>query len=287
MTHTARTSILSATAILLALTGCEGEPPKVPENPSPGAEASPAVPATAVSAPPESAAPAPSGAPPMPCAGMGMGSHPATEASATPGAAPAAPAPTPGAAPAVAPAGAAAAPAPAPVTQFTITGTVTTAPAHSGGTSVVYLENGPIAPGKGMSVGVDNRQMNFIPFVQVVTVGGRVLFSNGDPFPHNIFSPDDGRFDLGLVPPHGAAAHTFKTAGVYTLLCNLHPNMIGYVVVSPSTFFAKANAKGEFSLKDVPAGSYKITAWAPRQKPVTQDIVVKDADITTNFELHR
>jgi hypothetical protein len=85
----------------------------------------------------------------------------------------------------------------------------------------------------------------------------------------------------------GSTAHTFKTAGVYSLLCNLHPNMLGYVLVSPSSYFAKANSKGQFTIKDVPPGSYKITAWAPRLPPITQPITVKDVDVTVDFALHR
>jgi plastocyanin len=177
--------------------------------------------------------------------------------------------------------------APAPTPHANIVGTVTTTPARAARSAVVYLEDAPVLPGPTMSASIDNRQMNFIPFVQVVAVGGRVAFTNSDPFPHNVFSPDNGRFDMGMVAPHGTGVHTFKTAGAYTLLCNLHPNMVGYVVVSPSSYFAKANAKGEFTIKDVPSGTYKITAWAPRLKPMTEAVTVKDGDVTATFALQR
>ena len=81
--------------------------------------------------------------------------------------------------------------------------------------------------------------------------------------------------------------HTFKKAGEYTLLCNLHPNMVGYVVVSPSSYFAKTNKEGGFTIKDVPNGTYKITAWAPRLQAITQSVVVKDSDAALDFVLHR
>jgi len=151
----------------------------------------------------------------------------------------------------------------------------------------VYLEDAGIVPKRGSIAGIDNHGMSFNPYVTVVTTGGRVVFSNSDPFPHNVFSPDNERFNLGTVQMKGSTAHTFKTAGVYSLLCNLHPNMLGYVVVSPSSYFAKANAKGQFIIKDVPPGTYKITAWAPRLATLTQSIAVKDADVTADFALHR
>jgi len=172
-------------------------------------------------------------------------------------------------------------------TRGQISGDITTTPAYLKGVSVVWLEDAPKEPGKGMTGHMDNRQMNFNPFVQVVTAGGSVSFLNSDPFPHNVFSGDHERFDLGLVQPGHSITHKFDNAGAYTLLCNLHPNMIGYVVVSPSSYFAKTDQKGHYSIKDVPLGTYKITAWAPRLATVTESVTLKGADATMNFELHR
>jgi plastocyanin len=217
-----------------------------------------------------------------------MMSTPAASATAPPPSASAAPAPT---APAAGAAGAvdsapAASPQPA-AAHANITGVVTTTPAKSAGLAVVYLENAPVVAGRGALAGVDNRQMSFQPFVSVIAVGGKVAFSNSDPFPHNVFSPDHERFDVGSVAAHATGAHVFKTPGTYSLLCNLHPNMLGYVLVSPSSYFAKANAKGEFTIKDVPPGTYQATAWAPRLTSVTQTVVVATGDAQLAFTLHR
>ena len=40
-------------------------------------------------------------------------------------------------------------------------------------------------------------------------------------------------------------------------------------------------------MKHVPSGTYKVTAWAPRQAPITQSVTVADGDVTINFDLHR
>ncbi|HSQ67363.1 MAG TPA: carboxypeptidase regulatory-like domain-containing protein [Polyangiaceae bacterium] len=180
-----------------------------------------------------------------------------------------------------------AAPPPAAATQGDIVGDIVTTPAYLKGASVVYLEDAPKEPNRGMTAHIENRQMAFAPLVQVVTAGGSVSFVNSDPFPHNVFSGDHERFDLGLVQPGHSITHKFNNAGVYTLLCNLHPNMLGYIVVSPSSYFAKTDARGHFRLKDVPLGTYKITAWAPRLTPVTESVTLKGAEATMSFELHR
>ena len=82
---------------------------------------------------------------------------------------------------------------PPAVTRGNIVGSLTTKPPGLVGQAVVYLEDGPVedAPPHLQTVTIDNRQMNFVPFVSAVAVGGKVVFANLDPFPHNVFSPDN------------------------------------------------------------------------------------------------
>jgi plastocyanin len=284
MTRYSTLASLAASLVALSHIACEGEPPKFPDTlppPSP-AEATPAPEPSNAPATPVAAA-VPSSSPGAPCAPCNcMGEHGATGSvgSATPPTAAAG-----GEAVAAAPVPAAAAPPSAVVGS--IVGHVATAPTNAAAHAVVYLEDAAIVPGPTLAAHVDNRQMAFLPYVAVVAAGGRVVFSNGDPFPHNVFSTGKDRFDLGLVQPKSSTAHVFKTAGVYPLLCNLHPNMLGFVIVSPSSYFARANAKGEFEIKGVPAGTYKITAWAPRQQPATQSVTVPAGSAMVTFDLHR
>ncbi len=153
----------------------------------------------------------------------------------------------------------------------------------------MYLEDGPLEdqPAHLQTVTITNRQMNFIPYVAIAAVGAKVVFANEDPFPHNVFSPDNEKFNMGNIPQNGAHVRVFKNPGAYSLLCNLHPGMLGYVVVTPSAWSTRADGKGHFSMKHVPNGTYRATAWAPRQAPVTQAVVVADGDVTVSFDLHR
>ncbi len=134
---------------------------------------------------------------------------------------------------------------------------------------------------------IDNRQMMFLPFVAVAAAGARVAFHNSDPFPHNVFSPDNEKFNLGNLPQSGTRTRVFEHPGAYTLLCNLHPGMIGYLLVTPTTHFARVDAKGTYQLKDVPVGTYRVTAWAPRMTAATQSVTVTQGSVTANFEIHR
>jgi plastocyanin len=270
-------SALVAVGPVASLAGCEGEPPVMaPENP-PGtapvvASVTPAS-SEAETAPP----PAVTACPPPPCAPV------AASAVASAAAPPASAAPAESS-------GAAALPVPpTSIPRGNIVGTVTTKPAAMQSSVVVYLEDGPTEdqPSHLQTVTVSNRQMNFIPFVSVVGAGGKVVFANEDPFPHNVFSPDNEKFNMGNIPQNGAHYRIFKTPGSYSLLCNLHPGMLGYLLVTPSSWYARTDAKGSFVMKHVPTGTYKATAWAPRQAPVTQSVTVTEGDVTIHFDLHR
>ncbi len=169
-----------------------------------------------------------------------------------------------------------------------IVGSVATTPWHaikSG--AVVYLDDAPKRPGVGMAAAVDNHDMAFVPSITVLTAGGTVTFGNTDPLVHNVFSPDGEKWDLGSLQQNSTITKTFDKPGAYTLLCNLHQNMLGYVVVSPSSYFAKTTPDGKFAIVGVPPGTYKVTAWAPRLASSTESVTVGESGyVVANFQLH-
>jgi plastocyanin len=277
--HVLALGALAALGPLASLTACEGEPPiNAPENPSGAQGVLSAAPAASEAETAQAAdTAAATGCPPPPCT---QPAAPVASGSAAPA--------TSGAAPAEG--SAAGLPVPPPsIPRGNIVGNVTTKPAAAMSQAVIYLEDGPKEdqPAHLQTVTIANRQMNFIPYVAVAAVGAKVVFTNEDPFPHNVFSPDGEKFNMGNIPQNGAHVRVFKAPGAYSLLCNLHPGMLGYLLVTPSAWFARADAKGHFTMKHVPNGTYHVTAWAPRQAPVTQNVTVADADVTVNFDLHR
>lgn len=169
-----------------------------------------------------------------------------------------------------------------------IVGTIATNPwrAMKGG-GVVYLEDGPQDTGVPLSATLDNHDMAFVPSIAVVAAGGSVIFTNTDPVTHNVFSPDGEKWDLGQIPQRGSVVKRFERPGVYSVLCNMHPGMLAYLVVSPSSHFARAAEDGSFVIKDVPPGTYHVTAWVPRLKPVTQAVTLGGAETDVRFALER
>jgi plastocyanin len=137
-------------------------------------------------------------------------------------------------------------------------------------------------------VSIDQRKMTFIPHIVVILKGTTVDFSNSDQVSHNVYWPSVGgkkslAHNLTIISPNQKKSFRFDDLGAAQLLCNLHPEMVGYVVVVPTPYFAVTGKDGSFELKDVPPGTYTLTTWSEEGKPTTQTVTV--GSDTTNVEL--
>jgi plastocyanin len=135
---------------------------------------------------------------------------------------------------------------------------------------------------------VDQRKMAFIPHVVAVQQGTTVEFLNSDPVGHNVYWPSISgnkklSHNLGTWPKGEKKPFQFNDLGVASLLCNVHPEMSGYVVVVPTPYFAVTDKDGNFEIKNIPAGKYTLKTWSEDGKPTTQAVDVSAA--TTNVEL--
>jgi hypothetical protein len=70
------------------------------------------------------------------------------------------------------------------------------------------------------------------------------------------------RFQLPLYRGKPYPPVTFDQPGVVTLGCNIHDNMLAYIVVTAAPFFGRTGADGGFRA-DVPAGRYRVLVWHP------------------------
>jgi len=63
-----------------------------------------------------------------------------------------------------------------------------------------------------------------------VQVGGKVIWLNQDSAPHTA-TAEDGSFDTGTLEEGKLKSETFKQAGTYAYICEIHPDMHGTVEV--------------------------------------------------------
>ena len=139
---------------------------------------------------------------------------------------------------------------------------------------------------------VDQRKMSFMPHVVAVQQGTSVDFLNSDPVGHNVYWPSISgnkklAHNLGTWPKGEKKPFQFNDLGVASLLCNVHPEMSGYVVVVPTPYFAVTDKDGNFEIKNVPAGKYTLKTWSEDGKPTTQAVDVSAATTTVDLNVKK
>ena len=80
--------------------------------------------------------------------------------------------------------------------------------------------------------------------------------------------------NLGTWPKGDKRSFKFDQLGVVPLLCNVHPEMSGYVVVSPTPYFAQTDASGNFKIENVPDGKYNLVARHEGMKQQSKSVDV-------------
>lgn len=149
------------------------------------------------------------------------------------------------------------------------------------GISVVYVEAaaGKTYPVPAKPLAMDQKSLQFQPHILVAPVGATVEFLNSDNVAHNIFWPAISNnkklgHNLGTWPQGEKRAFKFEAPGIVPLLCNVHPEMSGYVIVTPTPYYAETDASGNFKISDVPDGNYTLTAWHEGYKTQSKPIAV-------------
>ena len=139
---------------------------------------------------------------------------------------------------------------------------------------------------------IDQRKMSFQPHVVAVQQGTTVDFLNSDPVGHNVYWPSvNGNkklaHNLGTWPKGEKKPFQFNDVGTVSLLCNVHPEMSGYVVVTPTPYYAVTDKDGNFLIKDIPAGKYTLKTWSEDGKPSTQAVDVSAATATVELTVKK
>lgn len=161
------------------------------------------------------------------------------------------------------------------------------------GESVVYVDTiaGKTFPAPAEHPVVDQKGLLFQPHILAVLAGTTVEFLNSDKVAHNVFWPSlmqgakklPGK-NLGTWPQGEKRPFKFDTPGVAALLCNVHPEMSGYIVVSPTPYYATTDKSGDYKIENVPDGQYNVVAWHEGAKNQSKAVAVT-GDTKADFTL--
>jgi plastocyanin len=136
---------------------------------------------------------------------------------------------------------------------------------------------------------MDQVNLAFVPDVLVIPVHSTVQFPNSDAVSHQVYSFSNARrFQLPLYRGKPYPPVQFDQPGVVTLGCNIHDNMLGYIVVSAAPYFGRSDERGEFSVPELPAGRYTVRVWHPLLNEgvaLERAVEIHDARASVDFRL--
>jgi len=139
---------------------------------------------------------------------------------------------------------------------------------------------------------LDQKACNYEPYVLGIMVNQPLQIKNSDPILHNVHALPtvDGNTEFNLAQPtqNQTDTKTFpKKEILVKFKCDVHQWMFAYVGVMDNPYFAISDADGNFTIKNVPAGNYTLTAYhlkTHKTNPgVSQDIKVADGPVKADF----
>lgn len=158
--------------------------------------------------------------------------------------------------------------------------------------AVVLLPGQISTPPSSVAV-MDQVNKTFVPHVLVIQRGQQVVFPNSDNIRHHVYSFSPAKaFEIKLYAGTPEAPIAFDTAGIVVLGCNIHDNMVGYIVVADTPVTGISDTDGRIHL-DVGEIPPTVRLWHPLlvtqyPTPVTLPLPAADAagkrTLTLNVE---
>jgi hypothetical protein len=117
------------------------------------------------------------------------------------------------------------------------------------------------------------------------------MFPNNDQVDHNVFSLSrTQKFNLGSYKSGESKTVRFDTPGIVELRCDVHAEMLAYILVMKNPYYAVTDAKGRFEIPDVklmdqkgikgitelPPGKYTLKTWHKKLKSKRETVTVPE-----------
>jgi Carboxypeptidase regulatory-like domain len=136
------------------------------------------------------------------------------------------------------------------------------------------------------SIRFDQKGCDYVPHVLAFPAGSTVEIFNDDGIMHNIHTYSK------LNPPFNVVQPWFKKEikkviakpEIIKVACDAHGWMEGWWYATGTPYYAVTDDKGDFTIRNVPAGDYTIRVWQEKLGTEDQKAGVKDGATTTvNF----
>jgi len=172
-----------------------------------------------------------------------------------------------------------------PTTQFYVVGTKgELADVVVSLKSVTGKSTGASAP----PVVLDQKGCLYVPQILAIQTGQKLVVKNSDNCIHNVHCTPtvagNEEHNDAQMPGGADLTYTFPRPEMFLRFkCDVHPWMFAWVSVFDSPYFGVSSPDGKFVIKNVPPGKYTVAADHRKLGSQTQDVEVKDSDVTVNF----
>jgi hypothetical protein len=168
-----------------------------------------------------------------------------------------------------------------------MTETVVTGPSNSLENVVVYISAGaPDDAPPSDPVTFDQKGCQYIPHVLAFQVNQQLKVVNDDQTSHNIHPLAKVNREWNKSQPPGTPpiVDKYDKPEFIPVKCNVHPWMHGTFAVLKNSHHAVSGQDGGFSLPNLPAGKYTVTAWHESYGEQTQEVTISGSETKTiNF----
>ena len=111
---------------------------------------------------------------------------------------------------------------------------------------------------------MDQQGKQFVPEILLIQKNQAVNFPNSDDIRHHVYSFSEPKtFEIKLYSGVPASPVIFDKLGVVVLGCNIHDQMVGYIVVVDNQLAGMTDTKGQWTLPSGPLPA-EIVLWHPR-----------------------
>jgi plastocyanin len=152
--------------------------------------------------------------------------------------------------------------------------------------AIVYVKDGlgdqKFVPPKAPVI-VEQKGCRFDPHVFGVMAGQEVMFRNGDALMHiiHVIPKNNREFGFSQEKPGEERAKIFATKETIRVRCEIHPWMAAWAVVLDHPYYSATGPDGKYSIRGLPPGKYTLEVWHEKYKSVTQEIQVKEKEVTS------
>ena len=142
---------------------------------------------------------------------------------------------------------------------------------------VVYISAGADdANAPSQAVTFTQKGCQYLPHVIALHTGQELSVVNADQTSHNIHPLAKANREWNKSQPPGSPPiqDKFDSPEFISVKCNIHPWMHGWFAVLKTNHYSISKGDGGFSLANLPAGKYTVTAWHEDYGTQTQEVTI-------------